>query len=306
MTTMSKTIIFFGTDTFSASALRSLINAGYHIGGVVTKPDSKSGRGQQLTQPLVKQIALEHSIPVWQPTKLIDIIDDIKALGDITTRVGVLSSYGRIVPQAIIDLFDPGIINIHPSLLPRYRGPSPIETAIINGDTRTGVSIMLLSAEMDAGPIYAQEPFLLDGTETAPQLYETLAALGGRMLIETLPAILEGELTPTPQSDDAVYCSLLKKEDARLNTATMTAVHAERQVRAYLDFPKTKLVLNEDNDNIAILVITKAHVLTDQTENDDRHVVVAFKDDSFLVIDELIGPSGKRMSGQAFKNGYTA
>lgn len=303
---MSKTIVFFGTDTFSAAALRSLIEAGYHIGGVVTKPDSKSGRGQQLTAPLVKQIALEHNIPVWQPTKLMDIASEIEALGDITTRVGILSSYGRIVPQAIIDLFDPGIINIHPSLLPLYRGPSPIESAIINGDRRTGVSIMQLSAEMDAGPIYAQETYTLDGTETAPELYETLASLGGRVLIETLPAILEGDLTPTPQADDAVYCSLLKKDDAILNPDTMTAIHAERQVRAYLAFPKTKLVLNPTSDNIAILVITKAHVLTDQTENDDRNVVVAFKDDSYLVIDELIGPSGKRMSGRAFKNGYAA
>lgn len=293
---MSKTIVFFGTDTFSASALRHLIEADYTIGAVVTKPDSKSGRGQQLTASLVKQIALEHNIPVWQPTKLIDITDDVKALGDV---IGILSSYGRIVPQAVIDLFHPGIINIHPSLLPLYRGPSPIETAIMNGDSQTGVSIMKLSAEMDAGPVYAQEVYKLDGTETAPELYETLSALGGRMLIETLPSIIAGNLLPSPQANAAIYCYLLKKEDALLNPLETTAVQAERQVRAYLAFPKTKLPFREES-----IVITKAHVGTDELH--DKDFFVAFKDESYLVVDELIGPSGKRMSGQAFKNGYAA
>jgi methionyl-tRNA formyltransferase len=296
---MSKTIIFFGTDTFSASALRSLIAAEYTIGAVVTKPDSKSGRGQQLTAPLVKQIAALHGIPVWQPTKLIEIIDDIKNLGDV---IGVLSSYGRIVPQAIIDLFHPGIINIHPSLLPLYRGPSPIETAIMNGDHQTGVSIMKLTAEMDAGPVYAQEVYELDGTETAPELYETLSALGGRMLIETLPSIIEGNLLPSPQSNAAIYCYLLKKEDALLSPDEITAVQAERHVRAYLAFPKTKLPYRNES-----IIVTKAHVAPrEPDEAEKKDLIVAFKDASYLIIDELIGPSGKRMSGQAFKNGYAA
>ena len=295
---MSKTIIFFGTDTFSASALRSLIEADYTIGAVVTKPDSKSGRGQKLIAPLVKQLAEEHGIPVWQPTKLIDIVADLEAFGDI---IGVLSSYGRIIPQVIIDLFNPGIINIHPSLLPLYRGPSPIETAIINGDQQTGVSIMKLTAEMDAGPVYAQEVYTLDGTETAPQLYETLSALGGRMLVETLPEIIKGNLLPSPQQNAAIYCYLLKKEDAILHPNEITAIQAERHVRAYLEFPKTKLPYKNESIETQI-IITKAHVLT--SELDGKDLTVTFKNDSHLVIDELIGPSGKRMSGRDFKNGY--
>ena len=290
---MSKTIVFFGTDTFSASALKSLIDADYTIGAVITKPDSKSGRGQKLVAPLVKQITKAHNIPVWQPTKLINLIDDIKALGDV---VGVLSSYGRIVPQAIIDLFRPGIINIHPSLLPLYRGPSPIETALMNGDTQTGVSIMKLTAEMDAGPIYAQEIYTLEGTETAPELYETLSALGGRMLIETLPSIIEGSLLASPQANAAIYCYLLNKENALLNPTEITAIQAERQVRAYLQFPKTKLAYKDES-----VIITKAHILAGELSGKD--FIVSFKEGS-LVIDELIAPSGKKMSGQAFKNGY--
>lgn len=291
---MSKTIIFFGTDTFSAAALASLIEAGYTIGAVVTKPDSRSGRGQQLTAPLVKQLAVQHDIPVWQPSKLIDIADQVTTLGDV---IGVLSSYGRIVPQAIIDLFHPGIINIHPSLLPLYRGPSPIETAIENGDEQTGVSIMKLSAEMDAGPIYAQQVYELDGTETQPALYDTLAALGGRMLIETLPEIIKGSLLPTPQADSAIYCHLLKKEDALLNPLEITAVQAERNIRAHLDFPKSKMTLLNQP-----VIVTKAHVASEQNSPFD----IPFKEGQFLTIDELIGPSGKKMSGSAFVNGYKA
>lgn len=289
---MSKTIIFFGTDTFSASALTALIEADYTIGAVITKPDSKSGRGQRVTAPLVKQIAIEHNIPVWQPTKLSEVIDQIKALGDV---IGVLSSYGKIVPQAIIDLFHPGIINIHPSLLPLYRGPSPIETAIINGDEQTGVSIMKLTAEMDAGPVYAQEVYELDGTETAPQLYDELSALGGRMLIETLPSIIEGNLLPSPQSNAAIFCYLLKKEDAFLKPEKITAVQAERHVRAYLAFPKSKLTVLDQP-----VIITKAHVSAEKQTALD----IAFEGGQFLSIDELIGPSGRLMSGSAFLNGY--
>jgi len=294
---MSKTIIFFGTDHFSAAALQSLIEAHYSIAAVVTKPDSRSGRGQQLQKPLVKEIAEANNIPVWQPTKLLDITTDIEAVRDHTNElVGVLSSYGRIIPQAIIDLFTPGIINIHPSLLPKYRGPSPIESAIENGDAQTGVSIMLLSAEMDAGPIYAQQLYALDGTETQPFLYETLAALGGRVLIETLPEILDGQLLPTPQQPDAIYCQLLQKQDALIDPTEITAIEAERKVRAHLDFPKTKLTIHGQ-----LVIVTKAHVSNEAVE-----LSVTFKAGQFLVIDELIAPSGKRMSGTAFLNGYAA
>lgn len=292
MTNMSKTIVFFGTDTFSAHALTSLIEADYTIGAVITKPDSKSGRGQRLTAPLVKRIAEEHGIPVWQPAQLSDITDSIKALGDV---IGVLSSYGRIVPSEIIELFSPGIINIHPSLLPLYRGPSPIETAIANGDAETGVSIMQLSAAMDAGPIYAQKVYPLDGKETANELYDTLATLGGRMLTEVLPRIIDESLTPTPQPDGATYCSLLSKSDALLDPKKMTAVQAERHVRAYIEFPKSKITLKGYP-----IIVTKAHVASSKTKEQE----IAFLGGDFLSIDELIGPSGRKMSGEAFLNGH--
>ncbi|MFZ3009698.1 MAG: methionyl-tRNA formyltransferase [Candidatus Microsaccharimonas sp.] len=292
---MSKTILFFGTDEFSVPALQALVDADYSIAAVITKPDSKQGRGQQLTQPLVKQIALERGITVWQPTKLTDIADDIKALGPIA---GVLSSYGKIVPQSIIDLFTPGIINIHPSLLPKYRGPSPVETAILNGDSETGVSIMKLSAAMDAGPVYTQEKYPLNGRETAPELRKALSRMGSRLLIDVLPAILDGSSEGMLQDENsASYCRLLTKEDAFLDPSSMGAAEAERQVRAYLSFPRTKMTLLGQS-----VIVTKTHVSEVPTSQLDQRA----KDGNFLIIDELIGPSGRQMDAASFLNGYAA
>ena len=295
MTSTSAKIVFFGTEDFSLTALNGLIEAGYTIAAVVTKPDSKKGRGQQLVAPAVKVLASRFNIPVWQPETLASITDDIKALGPAT---GVLVSYGKIVPQSIIDLFTPGIINVHPSLLPKYRGPSPIESAIINGDSVTGVSIMQLSARMDAGPVYTAKEHPLQGTETRPELYHALADIGTNLLLETLPRIMDGSLQPTPQDDaTATYCQLLQKSDANLDLATLTAHQAERQIRAHLGFPKSKLTLLNQT-----VIITKAHV-TDQPKTP---LDPESQDGVYLSIDELIAPSGRRMSAEAFLNGYAA
>lgn len=293
MINTSAKIVFFGTEDFSLTVLTGLIEAGYTIAAVVTKPDSKKGRGQQLAPPAVKILATQHNIPVLQPEKLADIREDLRAL---TPAAGVLVSYGKIIPQSTIDLFTPGIINVHPSLLPKYRGPSPIESAIKNGDSKTGVSIMQLSAKMDAGPVYTAKEQPLSGSETRPELYRTLAIVGTNILLETLPEILDGSLQPTPQDEAlASYCSLLQKNDARLDLETLTATQAERLVRAHLGFPKSKLSLGNNE-----IIITKAHVsITKKTPLD-----IVCRDGAFLSIDELIAPSGRRMNSDAFIRGY--
>lgn len=295
MKSMSKKIIFFGTEDFSLIALQGLVEAGYSVAAVVTKPDSKRGRSQKYVQPSVKPYALDHSIPVWQPEKLSEIKDKISSMGDVA---GVLVSYGKIIPQSIINLFNPGIINLHPSLLPLYRGPSPIESAIINGDNRTGVSIMQLAAGMDSGPVYAQMVHPLSGIETKPDLYKTLAHAGTAILVSILPDILDGSLQPLAQNDaDATYCKLLSKVDAWLDIDGLTAEQAERRVRGQLGFPKTKLKINEFE-----IIITKAHVAPEQKTPLD----IRFKDGVYLSIDELVAPSGRTMTAGAFINGYLA
>ena len=290
---MTDRIIFFGTEAFSADALRALIASNFNVVAVVTKPDQPKGRGHKLTEPLVKTIAREHDIPVWQPTKLADVAEQITSLQPVA---GVLVSYGKIIPQSIIDLFTPGIINVHPSLLPRYRGPSPIEAAIIHHDNQTGVTIMQLSAAMDAGPIYAQRIIPLDHTETKPALYATLSHIGNQLLIDTLPDILSGALTPTPQNDaDVTYCSLLSKQDGLLDPADLTAVQAEARVRAFLGFPRTRLPLGDQT-----LIITRAHV----SKTAETPLSVQFSDGNYLAPDELIAPSGKTMTAEAFLRGH--
>lgn len=293
MTNTLPAIIFFGTDEFSLAALTGLLEAGHPVAAVVTKPDARAGRGHKLTPPPVKTLATSYNIPVWQPERLRDITPNIQALG---SPIGILSSYGKIIPQSTIDLFTPGIINIHPSLLPLYRGPSPIETAIANGDEKTGVSIMQLSAEMDAGPVYVAKEYALSGTETKPELYQALASLGANLLLESLPQIVSGELLPSPQDETrATYTTMLTKDDAWIKPEAVTAAEAERRVRAHLGFPRTKLTVGEHT-----IIVTKAHT------EDTSATALSFlcQDDKYLVIDELIAPSGRLMDAVSFERGY--
>lgn len=295
MKSTSTKIIFFGTEDFSLATLTGLIEADYTIAAVITKPDSKKGRGQKLTPSKVKILATQHNIPVWQPAKLKDVSEDIKALSPVT---GVLVSFGKIIPQSTIDLFTPGIINVHPSLLPKYRGPSPIESAILHGDARTGVSIMQLSAKMDAGPVYTAKSYDLNGTETRPELYQMLATRGTDLLLEALPAIVSGKLQPTTQDEaSATYCQLLQKEDGILKPDILSAIEAERQVRAYLNYPKSRYTILGHS-----IIITKAH--TSSTGNTPLDIKCS--DGNFLAIDELIAPSGRVMNSDAFLRGYAA
>lgn len=286
-------IVFFGTEDHSLIALKSLVDAGYDVAAVVTKPDSKKGRGKKLSAPVVKLYAEQHNIPVWQPNKLKEITEDVVALG---SPVGVLVSFGKIIPTSILELFTPGIINVHPSLLPLYRGPSPIESAILNRDSKTGVTIMKLEAAMDAGPIYMQVPYALDFTETKPELYDTLFTLGANLLASKLPDILSGALQPTEQNEDeATYCSLLSKELSTLDLSTVTPGQAEAHIRAYLGYPRSRISVGQYE-----LIVTKAHgVMTKKTPLD-----LACSNGAFLSIDEVIAPSGKTMSANDFLRGY--
>ncbi len=292
-------IIFFGTEEFSATSLRTLIEGGFTIAAVVTKPDSKKGRGHKLVAPTVKIIAQEHNIPVWQPAKLSDIASRIKSLQPVT---GVLVSFGKIIPQTIINLFNPGIINVHPSKLPAYRGPSPIESAILHGDRQTGVSIMQLSAAMDAGPIYSFAPHDLTGTETQSDLYETLSDIGATELMKALPGIISGELQPTPQDEPAAtYCQLIQKNDGIIDW-NKSAHQLEREIRAYKEWPGSRTMIGTIE-----VIITKAHteerssaMMPDSTERLGKQC----GDGNWLFIDTLKPIGRKEMPVQAFLTGY--
>lgn len=293
MTQKSNQLVFFGTEDYSATVLDNLLSAGITIEAVITKPDLKKGRGQKLQAPAVKTIAENYNVTVYQPENLTQMRDAIAQ----TSRFGaILVSFGKIIPQDIIDSFELGIINLHPSLLPKYRGPSPIESAIYNGDNLTGVSIMTLNDKMDAGAIYAQAPVEITPATTASQLYQQTAQLGSKLLIQILPQIIAGKLSPEPQDDtQATYCSLLTKAQGWLNPEKSSADQLVNQIRAYNVFPKSRLEIYDQ-----ICIITDASADIQPTSPLNFECV----DGQFLNIHQLIAPSGKTMTATAFINGY--
>jgi len=299
MKNTSRTIIFFGNERLVSGLestdtpiLRGLIEQGYSIAAVVSHHSETSSRKKRPLE--VADIANAHNIPILLPDRPIDIYDQLVSFG---AEAAVLSAYGRIIPQKVIDIFPKGIINIHPSLLPLHRGPTPIESAIAKGEAETGVSIMQLSAKMDAGPIYGQVSLSLEGTETKFELYESLSGIGSELLLSLLPGILDGSTTPKPQDDSrATYDNILSKSDAWLDFSALSAIEAERLVRAYLVFPKTKARIFEQD-----IIITKAHVSEEKITALDIEC-----SQGILSIDRLIGPSGREMSAKDFLNGYAA
>lgn len=289
-------LVFFGTEDFSVPTLEALIKSSYQVAAVVTKPDSIRGRGRKIDSPAVAKIAASHNIEILQPRRLSDAQDRLISIG---ASVGILVSYGKIIPKSIIDIFPKGILNLHPSLLPQYRGPSPIETTILNGDLETGLTLMSLVRDMDAGPIYHQEKVALSGTETKPELYDYLSRRGAELMIEKLPEILNGTLQARPQDDSlASYCKLIDRlADGRVDPSIMTATECERRVRAYLGWPKTRLnYLGQE------IIVTKVRIL-DNYKGDNWPDVVKCSDNTYMQIVELIASSGKRMKTADYLRG---
>ncbi len=293
----SSKLVFFGTEDFSLPSLQALVDAGYDIAAVVTKPDAKRGRSKELVQPAVKVYALSKNIPVFQPNKLSDIDTE---LTELNADAGVLVSYGKLLPQRTLDIFKPlGIINIHPSLLPKYRGPAPIEAAILNGDIETGISIMQLTLGMDEGPVYAQEHYDLHGNETKPELTKVMAIEGAKLLVSTLPDILSHKLRAIPQQNIGVsYTTLLSKNLGLLDPLTDKAHDLERKVRAYLTYPKTRLTIRSNEVILTAVKVVKSL--------DDYPLTIDCKDKTYLAITQVIAPSGKTMSGEDYLRGYSA
>lgn len=288
----SPKLVFFGTEDFSLPVLRRLIIGGWNVVCVVTKPDTKAGRGRQLKQPAVKAVAEAAGLKLLQPARPADIYSE---LANIKATHGVLSAYGKIIPQTVLDLFPGGIINIHPSLLPKYRGPSPIETAILNGDKTTGISLMRLSAGMDEGPVYAQEQIDLPKDIDARSFSAYLAEKAADFLLEKLAAIVDGSLPPKPQDNrKATYTKLLKKEDGIINWHK-PATELERQVRAFAKWPRSRAhVFGHE------IIITKARVVSGEKAG----ALVIKCRPGWLEIMELIAPSGRSINGEEFIRGY--
>lgn len=302
--TTSNRIVFFGNERLATGVstktptLQALIDAGYDIAAVVTQHEVSKSRKPRPSEIIA--LAEAHNIPVLLPAKMSDIADELRAMEAVA---GVLIAFGRIVPQSIIDIFPCGIINIHPSLLPKHRGPTPLESVILNGDTETGVSIMALAAAMDAGPVYAQITTKLTGSKTKSELATLLNQQGADLLLQTLPAILSDTTTATPQDDtQATYDKLITKQDGLIDW-TKPALQLEREVRAYAMWPKSRTNIGGRD-----VILLAAHTEnTNGTPGELRlkdNTLGVHTSQGTLIIDMLM-PAGKQaMSGPDFIRGY--
>lgn len=303
---MTKRVVYFGNERLisglehtDAPILRGLIEKGYIVVAVVSHHSASNSRSQRQLE--VAEVAGEHGIPVLLPNRPADIIDELKALN---ADVAVLAAYGRIISQQVIDLFPMGIVNIHPSLLPQYRGPTPIESVILHGDTETGVSIMHLTADMDEGPVYVQQKLAVNGTVKKFDLYAQIVDISTSLFFDVFPHILDGSLQPTPQdSSTATYSQLIQKSDSIIDWHK-GAVRIEREIRAYAGWPQSRTTLGPIDVIITgatPVTMASASPGTIMTEK-DRLFIGAGQD--WLEILELKPLGKKEMPVQAFLAGY--
>ena len=231
---MRERIVFMGTASFSLAVLKMLIEEDYNIVGVVTQPDRYVGRKKVLTMPDVKVEALKYDIPVIQPAR---IKEDYQEVADLKPDLIITAAYGQIVPQAVLDIPRLGCINVHASLLPLYRGGAPVHQAIIDGQEKTGVTIMYMVKKMDAGDMIAQKETPILEEDTVGILYDRLSDLGAKLLKETLPDILKGTNQRIPQDENLVtYAPTLSREDERLDW-NMSARQVYNKVRGTNPWP---------------------------------------------------------------------
>lgn len=306
-------IIFAGTPDFAAVALASLHAAGFEIPLVLTQPDRPAGRGMQLHASAVKQFALAHGMPVAQPVSLRldgkypEVAEEAHALLKATPHdVMVVAAYGLILPQSILDIPPRGCINIHASLLPRWRGAAPIHRAIEAGDSETGVTIMQMELGLDTGPMLLMERLPIAADDTTASLHDKLAQLGGKMIVDALRKLEQGALTATPQPDaGANYAAKIAKDEAALDF-TQPAAQLARKIRAFNPFPGAAA----NFDGTVVKFWCAEAVASGEWKpgqviaaNPQDGVVVACGDGA-LRIAELQKPGGKRLAAEEFLKGF--
>ena len=300
-------ILFMGTPSFAVPSLEALVAAGHEVCGVFSQPDKPVGRHQNKLEPTpVKECALSHAIPVFQPVKLRDgsALAQIQALAP---ELIVVTAYGRILPDDILACPPKGCINVHSSLLPRYRGAAPINWAILNGDTETGVTIMHMAAELDAGDIISQASTPIGDKETADELTARLAVLGGELLVKTVADIEAGTATRTPQDHGKhTLAPMLSKELSPMDF-NRTARELNCQVRGLYPWPAA--ITEVDGVRCKIMATTVCGETTAKApgtiiQADKNGLKLACGGGTVLRIDELQPDGKKRMAATAFLSGH--
>jgi len=297
-------VVFLGSPPFALPSLKALAT-NYTVVTVISQPDRPAGRGREHTAPATKIFATEAGIPVFQPDRLRDL-DAINHIADLEPDMLVVAAYGQILSQALLDVPKNGSLNVHASLLPRWRGAAPIQAAILHGDEQSGVTIMEMDAGLDTGPILSQQKIELTADETGGSLTERLSKIGSGLLVETIPKLLSGGISPDPQDEtQATHAPTLKKSDGELDLNS-TAEQLTRQIRAYDPWPGSFIMWGDRR-----LVVKRAHTASPDGTATGKVMMVenlpaVATHDGVLVLD-MIQPAGKReMSGEAFVRGAPA
>lgn len=294
-------IIFMGTPEFAVPTLKALIEH-HDLIGVVTQPDRPAGRGGKVRMSPIKTVALENDIPVFQPTK-IRKTEAIAELRKWNADAYVVAAFGQILPQELLDIPRYGSINVHASLLPRWRGAAPIHASIRAGDNQTGITIMVMDAGLDTGPMLTKANVTIASDETGQTLHDKLAQLGGDLLIDTLPKYFSGEIQPQAQPDDGItYAPQIKKEEGNIDWS-QDAESIERLVRAFTPWPGTFTQWNGNQ-----LKIHAGHIGDGQLDIGKVAIIderIAIGTGKGVFIPTIIQLSGKKRTDiESFSNGY--
>ncbi|MBI2381818.1 MAG: methionyl-tRNA formyltransferase [Gammaproteobacteria bacterium] len=299
---MSLRIVFAGTPEFAALHLQALLDAGHSVVAVYTQPDRPAGRGQKLQPSPVKALALEHGLPVRQPASL-KAPEAQAELAAFAPDLMIVVAYGLLLPQAVLDIPRLGCVNVHGSLLPRWRGAAPIQRAVLAGDAESGVGIMRMEAGLDTGPVLLEKRLSLAADETGGSLHDRLAALGCEALVEALPGIADGSLKASPQPEAGVsYAHKLAKEEARLDWRK-TAAELERQVRAFNPWPVAETALGGDKLRIWQAAAETGSGQPGGILSADRNGILVACGSGALRLEQLQLPGGKPLSAQEILNG---
>ena len=298
-------IVFMGTPDFAVGALEALVEAGHEVAAVVTQPDKPKGRGKEMQQTPVKVCALKHNIEVFQPAK-IRTPEAVEVLRGYSADLFVVAAFGQILSKEILDMPKFGCVNIHASLLPKYRGAAPIQWAILDGEKETGVTIMQMNEGLDTGDMLTKVIVPIEDNDTGESLFDKLAEAGAKLLVETIPQIEAGTLTPEPQEDSlSTYAKMIKKEMGLIDWEK-EAVVLERLVRGMNSWPSAYTHFNGKT-----LKIWEAAVETSESAAEPGTVVEITKNSikvqtgqDLLVLKQIQLEGKKRMDVAAFLLGY--
>jgi methionyl-tRNA formyltransferase len=297
-------VVFLGSGSFAIPSLQALLAAGHDVAGVVTQPDREKGRGRELAPPPLKPLAAERGLKILQPRRVRDP-EAVAALEALAPDVQVVVAYGQILPRRVIDVAPRGTVNVHGSLLPRYRGAAPVQWAIVNGETETGVTTMLIDEGLDTGPMLLSRATPVGDEETAGALEARLAVIGGELLVETLRRMESGTLAPTPQDPaQATLARIIKKEDGVLDW-TLSAAALARRVRGFHPWPGAQTKVRGRDLRI---LRARAEPGADATPGtllaaDRDGLLVAASEASALRLLEVQPESRAPMTGAAFARG---